>query len=664
MHYLRVRQQSPGTGLSSLCSLNLGVLMGRISTIHLMILTVLLFAGAVLAVSPAAAAPPVLNLPGTQSASEGNPLTFMVSATDPDGQTVSLFSAQRPTGATFVDHRDNTGTFDWTPDFGQAGAYTVLFLADDTFGGTDNGSVTINVAVQNAPPELTTIGNRNVDQGSTQFVSLSGYDSDGDALTFTASGLPSYATFTDYGDGSGNITLAPTLSTPPGPTSITVTLSDGTDSVNETFTVTVNGTQTTNAPILDAIGNKAVNEGQTTQVSISADDADGDVLNWTVSLPGFAALTTGASGPGTLSATITLAPGYCQAGSYEATVTVSDGVYQDSETFTITVVNSNRTPSWDASSYTATVPEGGTTNLSVGASDPDEFCGQGAPVLSVSTSDGGSALTATLTDAGNGSATLALSATPTAAGVYHVTLHQADRDNDLLGSNVVVTVTVTDVAAALAARAWTDADPIRLDIGKPRERFYLENVSGFALADVNLSSVRLIAWTNSGSVTSIAPLSDQFETATDRDHNGVLELRMEFGKDDLRALFANIGDRVSANMTLKATLRNGAELSVPVNVDVMREPKGVIKRLGPNPLNPETAVSIVLSTGGRLRVRVFDVTGKMVRTLVDTASAPAGLTVVRFDGRTQRGITLASGRYFVQAETDEGNDVTPLTIMK
>jgi hypothetical protein len=638
--------------------------MGRISTIHLTVLAVLLFAGAVLAVSTAVAAPPVLNLPGPQSASEGNPLTFMVSATDPDGQTVSLFSAQRPAGATFVDHRDNTGTFDWTPDFGQAGSYTVLFLADDTFGGTDNGSVTIDVAVQNAPPVLTSIGNRNVDQGSTEFVSLSGFDPDGSQLTFTTSALPSYAEFTDYGDGSGNITLSPTLSTPPGPTNITVTLSDGTDSVSETFTVTVNGTQTTSAPVLAAIGNKAVNEGQTVQVSLSADDADGDVLNWTVSLPGFATLTTGASGPGTLSATITLAPGYCQAGSYEATVTVSDGVYNDSETFTITVVNVNRTATWDASSYTATLPEGGTTSLSVGASDPDEACGQGAPVLSVSTSDGGSALGATLTDAGDGSGTLALSATPTAAGVYHVTLHQADRDNALLGSNVVVTVTVTDVAAPLAARAWSDANPIRLDIGKPRERFYLEAVSGFALADVNLSSIRLFASTNSGSVPSIGPLPDAFETTTDRDRNGVLELRMEFGKDDLRALFSNIGDHLSASMTLRATLRNGAELSVPVNVEVAREPKGVIKRLGPNPLNPETAISIVLSRDGRLLVRVFDVTGKMVRTLVDVASAPAGLNVIRFDGKTTHGMTLASGRYFVQAETDEGSDVTPLTILK
>jgi len=638
--------------------------MGRMSTIHLMVLTALLFAGAALFVPPAAAAPPVLSVPGPQSASEGNPLTFMVSATDPDGQSVHLYAAQLPAGATFADNHNNTGTFNWTPDFGQAGSYTVLFLADDTFGGTANGSVQIDVAVQNSPPVLSPISDRNVDQGSTQFVSLSGYDPDGNPLTYSVSGLPSYASFTDYGDGSANITLSPTLSTPPGPTSITVTLSDGTDSVSQTFTVTVNGTQTARPPVLAAIGNQAVNEGQTAQVSLSAEDPDGDTMSWSVSLPGFATLNLGASGPGTISATLVLAPGYCQAGTYSATVAVSDGVYQDSETFSITVVNVNRTPSWDASSYAASLPEAGSTSLSVSASDPDEACGQGAPVLSVKSSDAGSALSATLADAGNGTGSLALTASMTGTGVYHVTLHQADRDNADLGSDVVVTVTVTDVADPPAARAWTDADPIRLDIGKPRERFYVEPIRGFGLGDINLASIRLWAWVNSGSVTSIAPLADSFDPTTDRDHDGVLELRMEFGKLDLRALFANIGDRVSANMTLKMTLRDGSEFSVPVNAVVARESNGVIKRLGPNPLNPETAVSIVTSRDGRLRVRVFDVTGKLLRTLVDEASVPAGLHVLRFDGKTQGGVTLSSGRYFVKAESDEGDDVTSLTILK
>src|SRR5688572_8879223 len=498
--------------------------MDRLSKGHLTVLTALLFAGAVLVTTPASAAAPVLNVPGPQSVSEGNPLTFQVSATDADGQSVRLFAAQLPAGSTFADHQNNTGTFDWTPDFGQNGSYTVLFLADDTFGGTDNESVAIDVSVANNPPFLFPIGDRSVDRGTTTFVSLTGSDSDGNSLTFTAMGLPAYATFTDYGDGSANITLAPTMSTPAGPSNITVTLSDGTDTDSETFTVTVNGTQTDGPPVLDPIGNQAVNEGQTKNVSLSATDPDGNSLTWSVSLPGFASLTSTGSG----SATLSMTPGFCASGSYQATVTVSDGNFSDFETFTITVSNVNRVSSWDATSYAKTLPEGGSTTLSVSATDPDEQCGQAAPVLTLKTSDGGSALSATLTDAGNGNGSLALSASSTGAGVYHVTLRQVDSINSSLGSDVVVTVTVTDVAdpppppQAPVARAWSDARQIRLDIGKPFERFYIEPVTGFTLAEVSLTSIRLHAWEGSGLVTSIAPLPGTFNFTTDNDHNGVL----------------------------------------------------------------------------------------------------------------------------------------------
>jgi hypothetical protein len=639
--------------------------MDRLSKVRIPLLAALLLVGAVLTASPASAAAPVLTVPGAQSAAEGSPLTFQVSATDADGQTVVLMAGGMPSGATFVDHHNNTGTFDWTPDFGTAGSYTVNFLADDTFGGTDVKSVAIEVTVTNAPPVMSPIGNRNVDQGTTQFVSLSGWDPENDPITFNALGLPPYASFTDYGGGSANITLAPTASTPPGSTDITVTLTDGTNTVSETFTVTVNGTAPVNSPpVLATIGNQAVNEGQVSHVPLSATDPDGDAMSWSVSLPGFAAFTLGNSGPGSITATLDLAPGYCQSGTYSASVAVSDGARQDSETFTITVVNVNRAPTWDAASYSATLSEGGTTSVNVSASDPDEACGQAPPALSLKASDAGGALNASLTDNGNGTGTLALAAASNAAGTWHVTLRQADVANASLASDVTVTVTVNQSETPPAAVAFTDAKQIRLDIGKPRERFYLEPVSGFTIFEVNLSSVRLFAWPGSGTVTSIAPLQDGFDFTTDKDHNGRLELRMEFGKDDLRALFANMGDRVDAAMTLKFTIAGGTQLEVTLNADVAREPKGVIKRLGPNPLNPETAVSVVTARDGRLRVRVFDVNGKLVRTLVDETSVPAGLHVVRFDGRDRHGLSLSSGRYFVQAETDEGDDVSPLTILK
>ncbi|HET7498688.1 MAG TPA: Ig-like domain-containing protein [Candidatus Eisenbacteria bacterium] len=624
----------------------------------------LFVAGGLFTSAPAAAAPPVLSLPGPQTVSEGTDLTFTVSATDPDNQTVFLFAANLPTGATFTDHFNNTGTFDWTPNTDQAGSYVVSFLADDDFGGTDQGSVSIEVTNANTAPVLFAIGDRTVEQGTTQFVSLTGYDPDGDAVTFSSGPLPAYATLSDYGGGSGNITLAPSLSTPLGTTSITVRLSDGQATVEQSFNVTVTASQVQNRPpVLAAIGNQTVAEGQVRHVAVSASDPDGNNLTWSVTLPSFAVLTPVSSGPGSLAATLDLSPGYCQSGSYSATISVWDGTALDWETFTITVTNTNRAPAWDQPSYSASLGEGAVTAVAVSASDPDESCTPGAPNLSIKSSDAGAALQASLTDAGDGTGNLTLTAATNGVGTYHVILTAADWADPGLTRDVVVTVTVTHVETGPVARAWSEADPIKLNIGKPRERVYLEPVTGFAVADVDPASLRLTAWTGSGTVEAIAPLVESVDGTHDRDGNGALELRMDFTKDDLRALFANLTTPVAADMTLHATLLNGTAVTAHVSTSVVPE-RGVIKKLGPNPLNPEAVVTVLTPQDGGLRIRVFDARGRMVRLLMDESNVPAGTHLVRFDGKDDRGKTLASGRYYVQAETPYTKDVSPVTILK
>jgi CSLREA domain-containing protein len=96
------------------------------------------------------------------------------------------------------------------------------------------------------------------------------------------------------------------------------------------------------APILDAIGDQSVAEADTLDVEITASDADGDPLTFTLSEePSFATLTD--HGDGT--ATLTLAPGFDDDGTYTGvTVTVSDSSTQDSETFTITVTDVETMP--------------------------------------------------------------------------------------------------------------------------------------------------------------------------------------------------------------------------------------------------------------------------------------------------------------------------------
>ena len=67
----------------------------------------------------------------------------------------------------------------------------------------------------------------------------------------------------------------------------------------------------------------------------------------------------------------------------------------------------------------------------------------------------------------------------------------------------------------------------------------------------------------------------------------------------------------------------------------------------PNPFNPTTDIIFFVPDGDHRSVTlvVYDITGAKVRTLVD-GRRPPGRFVVRWDGRDDRGISVASGVYF------------------
>ncbi|MEM2124204.1 MAG: putative Ig domain-containing protein [Methanolinea sp.] len=89
--------------------------------------------------------PPVLDPVGDKTVTEGATLTFSVTASDPDGDTVTVFASGLPYGATF-----SGNTFSWTPGYDQAGTYTVTFTATD---GTESASETVTITVTDASPQ-------------------------------------------------------------------------------------------------------------------------------------------------------------------------------------------------------------------------------------------------------------------------------------------------------------------------------------------------------------------------------------------------------------------------------------------------------------------------------------------------------------------------------
>ncbi|MFH2049142.1 MAG: Ig-like domain-containing protein [bacterium] len=94
---------------------------------------------------------PVLDPIGAQSVAEGVNLNFGTSASDFDGGILTLTAENLPANATYTDNLDNTGTFDFNPDFFQGGSYDVTFIASDG-ALADTEIVTITVGNSNLKP--------------------------------------------------------------------------------------------------------------------------------------------------------------------------------------------------------------------------------------------------------------------------------------------------------------------------------------------------------------------------------------------------------------------------------------------------------------------------------------------------------------------------------
>ncbi|MCX7915377.1 MAG: putative Ig domain-containing protein, partial [Verrucomicrobiae bacterium] len=358
--------------------------------------------------------PPAIIPPGNRTVNEGQLLTFTISGSDPDGDTLTYSASGLPHGAIFD---PATKTFTWTPGYTQAGTYNVTFTVSD---GSLSASTTITITVNNVnrAPMITSPGNRTVSEGQTLTFTVSGGDPDGDTVTFSASGLPTGATF----DAGARTFMWTPSYTQAGTYSVTFTVSDGSLSASTTITITVNNIN--RAPTITSPGNRTVSVGTNLTLTVSGSDPDGDPLTYSASgLPASATFN-----PSTRVFSWTPTAG--QAGTHSVTFTVSDGNLSASTTVTITVQAVNRPPTI-ASPGNQTVNEGQTLTFTVSGSDPDgdavTFSASGLP-------------TGATFDAG--ARTFTWTPSYTQAGTYSITFTISDGS---LAASASITIVVQNV---------------------------------------------------------------------------------------------------------------------------------------------------------------------------------------------------------------------------
>jgi FlgD Ig-like domain len=86
-------------------------------------------------------------------------------------------------------------------------------------------------------------------------------------------------------------------------------------------------------------------------------------------------------------------------------------------------------------------------------------------------------------------------------------------------------------------------------------------------------------------------------------------------------------------------------------VDEPPVPKYLVLESYPNPFNPATTVRFALPKADVVSLAVFDVSGRLIRTLLSNARKPAGFFEAEWNGTDGNGRQVASGVYFFRLTT-------------
>jgi hypothetical protein len=303
-------------------------------------------------------APTIDGLP-TFSLIEGENYQFTPTANDANCDNLTFAISGKPSWASF---NTSDGTLYGRPPAGSAATYfgIKISVSDGTYTTALSGfSITV---YPNATPILSgTPPGRAASGQKYDFVPIA-FDPDGQALSFSVSNRPSWASFDTR---TGELVGTPSDNDVGTYGNIKVSVTDGLTSASiGPFDVVVEAGN--RAPTISGSPAGSVVAGQSYSFTPSATDADGDPLTFSISnKPAWAAFdgTTGR-----LSGT----PAESQAGTYSGiAISVSDGTTSTSlPTFGIVVSSSNRAPTISGSPATSVVA-GQSYSFTPTAADPD-----------------------------------------------------------------------------------------------------------------------------------------------------------------------------------------------------------------------------------------------------------------------------------------------------
>jgi flagellar hook assembly protein FlgD len=132
-------------------------------------------------------------------------------------------------------------------------------------------------------------------------------------------------------------------------------------------------------------------------------------------------------------------------------------------------------------------------------------------------------------------------------------------------------------------------------------------------------------------------------------------------------LFAGVKGRQTVTVEVDGDVATGDRFHGSVELTVVgtgNTSESLEASVFPNPLNPVGYVRFSSPRSERVTVRIFDLGGRLVRTLMDAVPVSAGTHSIRIDGADGRGGHLASGVYFYRVESAGGVAAGRFVVLK
>ena len=533
-------------------------------------------------------------------------------------------------------------------------------------------------------PSVSPISNISINAGVVSTVNVVAVDPNNDPITLTAE-VPAFVTLNAPTTGTGfvstTLTLAPTA-TDVGSFTGRVIATAGGAADTTTFSITVSASGSNQAPVVTAPAVRSTSEGVDLNFTVSVVDADADaILSLTASpLPAGATFTPdGTNTAGTFSWT----PSSAQSGDYDVVFTATSGSLTGAATTHIEVEDVVLPTLSIAEINDVTLAEGTTLTVNVNVTGPTS-----GTIALTSTLPSFAVLNAPTSSTGTGTLATTVTITPPVgtAGTHAASITAtAGLETD----TETFTITVTPVGGGGGLQATANLIG-NFNTHRKFICFRVKPVNGsFDMRNAMLSGITLsLNGTTLTAMTSRTHLTwechedddgdsdgdcdecdheDDAEHDEDCDGNCEAQLMACFSMADIMDSFdisTLPGDFVNA--TLAGTLSTGGTFVATIGSKFPGSNghhKGLGLKVHPNPLNPKTTVTFRLSQPGRVRVAIYDLQGRLVKTLLDENRA-VGDQSVTWNGSSARSATVSSGVYFVKIKAPQGEEVQRVTVLK